>query len=348
MLKHNALMEGSQSEYTAGGRCVELWLQGLSYCFVDVLRSCGLEGREEEMGMFRGAQTYPSLDQPHLLVGQARGPIHAFPTYNRSVPQADHCLSHHLLRAERCGHGRLAGRILLRERCGGFCDSDKEQLPVGWRKKQAVATRWVLRAPTTLPLPPHCRGQPRPCLADGRRAGGPAHRLLDAGRLKGLGVAAEMVALALLSMLPHPLLRSCSSARAQWNATTCPRCCPQILAPAKVVIENTRGTMDAKERDSHLRAWGIKKVGAVANSWAGWSLLGAGGIMFVGQRVGWLEHVEGGAYVLHIARLSAQHTLPRLPATQWVGFGLSLLPFAGMLLVLSAERDERNVAGVRF
>lgn len=33
---------------------------------------------------------------------------------------------------------------------------------------------------------------------------------------------------------------------------------------------------------------------------------------------------------------------------QWVGFGLSMLPFAGMLLVLSAERDERNVAGVRF
>lgn len=36
--------------------------------------------------------------------------------------------------------------------------------------------------------------------------------------------------------------------------------------------------------------------------------------------------------------------LPR----QVVGFALSLLPFAGMLLVLSAERDERNVAGVKF
>lgn len=35
----------------------------------------------------------------------------------------------------------------------------------------------------------------------------------------------------------------------------------QILAPAKTVIENTRGTVDAKERESHLRAWGVKKVG---------------------------------------------------------------------------------------
>lgn len=34
----------------------------------------------------------------------------------------------------------------------------------------------------------------------------------------------------------------------------------QILAPAKTVIENTRGTVDAKERESHLRAWGVKKV----------------------------------------------------------------------------------------
>lgn len=33
---------------------------------------------------------------------------------------------------------------------------------------------------------------------------------------------------------------------------------------------------------------------------------------------------------------------------QYIGFALSLVPFAGMLLVLSAERDERNVAGVKF
>jgi hypothetical protein len=33
---------------------------------------------------------------------------------------------------------------------------------------------------------------------------------------------------------------------------------------------------------------------------------------------------------------------------QYIGFALALVPFAGMLLVLSAERDERNVAGVRF
>lgn len=33
---------------------------------------------------------------------------------------------------------------------------------------------------------------------------------------------------------------------------------------------------------------------------------------------------------------------------QYIGFALSLVPFAGMLLVLSAERDDRNVAGVKF
>lgn len=37
-----------------------------------------------------------------------------------------------------------------------------------------------------------------------------------------------------------------------------------------------------------------------------------------------------------------------LPLLQYIGFALSLVPFAGMLLVLSAERDERNVAGVKF
>jgi hypothetical protein len=45
------------------------------------------------------------------------------------------------------------------------------------------------------------------------------------------------------------------------------------------------------------------------------------------------------------------HNLYRLPAPillQYIGFALALVPFAGMLLVLSAERDERNVAGVRF
>lgn len=35
----------------------------------------------------------------------------------------------------------------------------------------------------------------------------------------------------------------------------------QILAPAKLVIENASATLDLKERESHLRAWGIKKVG---------------------------------------------------------------------------------------
>jgi len=30
---------------------------------------------------------------------------------------------------------------------------------------------------------------------------------------------------------------------------------------------------------------------------------------------------------------------------QGVGFALSLVPFVGLLLILSAERDERNVAG---
>ena len=39
---------------------------------------------------------------------------------------------------------------------------------------------------------------------------------------------------------------------------------------------------------------------------------------------------------------------PPTPSRPAVGFALSLLPFAGMLLVLSAERDERNVAGVKF
>lgn len=33
---------------------------------------------------------------------------------------------------------------------------------------------------------------------------------------------------------------------------------------------------------------------------------------------------------------------------QSVGFALSLLPFAGLLLVVSAGRDERNVGGVKF
>lgn len=67
-----------------------------------------------------------------------------------------------------------------------------------------------------------------------------------------------------------------------------------------------------------------------------------------------LEHTQGGFRNLVCPPRRPPYpwahrpTSPCLPAPQWVGFGLSLLPFAGMLLVLSAERDERNVAGVRF
>ena len=34
----------------------------------------------------------------------------------------------------------------------------------------------------------------------------------------------------------------------------------QILAPAKTVIENVGGSLDLKERESHLTAWGVKKA----------------------------------------------------------------------------------------
>lgn len=37
-----------------------------------------------------------------------------------------------------------------------------------------------------------------------------------------------------------------------------------------------------------------------------------------------------------------------VPQLQYIGFALTLVPFAGMLLVLSAERDERSVGGVKF
>lgn len=45
-----------------------------------------------------------------------------------------------------------------------------------------------------------------------------------------------------------------------------PRPAAQVLAPAKTVIENVGGSLDLKERESHLRAWGFKKA-----SRAGWS-----------------------------------------------------------------------------
>lgn len=64
-----------------------------------------------------------------------------------------------------------------------------------------------------------------------------------------------------------------------------------VLAPAKIAIDNSGGMSDLKERESNLRAWGVKK---------------------------------------------------------YIGFALTLVPFAGMLLVLSAERDERSVGGVKF
>lgn len=34
----------------------------------------------------------------------------------------------------------------------------------------------------------------------------------------------------------------------------------QVLAPAKLVIDNARAGLDLKERESHLRAWGLKKA----------------------------------------------------------------------------------------
>lgn len=45
---------------------------------------------------------------------------------------------------------------------------------------------------------------------------------------------------------------------------------------------------------------------------------------------------------------AAPRARPPARLLQYIGFALALVPFAGMLLVLSAERDERNVAGVRF
>lgn len=62
-----------------------------------------------------------------------------------------------------------------------------------------------------------------------------------------------------------------------------------VLGPAKVALENK--SLDVRQRESYLKAWGVKKS---------------------------------------------------------VGFALSLLPFAGLLLVVSAGRDERNVGGVKF
>lgn len=62
-----------------------------------------------------------------------------------------------------------------------------------------------------------------------------------------------------------------------------------VLGPAKVVLDN-KG-LDLRQRESYLKAWGVKKT---------------------------------------------------------VGFALSLLPFAGLLLVVSAGKDERTVGGVRF
>lgn len=33
-----------------------------------------------------------------------------------------------------------------------------------------------------------------------------------------------------------------------------------VLAPAKIAIDNSGGMSDLKERESNLRAWGVKKV----------------------------------------------------------------------------------------
>lgn len=52
----------------------------------------------------------------------------------------------------------------------------------------------------------------------------------------------------------------------------------QVLAPAKTVIENTGATLDLKERESHLWAWGVKKVSSL--------LLGSGAGRHAGSAAG--------------------------------------------------------------
>lgn len=71
-----------------------------------------------------------------------------------------------------------------------------------------------------------------------------------------------------------------------------------------------------------------------------------------GARGGWAEQAccgEAERALGFLQMLNSPAAVPH-PASslQYIGFALSLVPFAGMLLVLSAERDERNVAGVKF
>ena len=81
------------------------------------------------------------------------------------------------------------------------------------------------------------------------------------------------------------------------RAAGLPAACPQILAPAKTVIENVGGSLDLKERESHLTAWGVKKASAapaapVGSQPAGWEGRG-GALLFVTPL--WLPGGGGGA-----------------------------------------------------
>lgn len=134
---------------------------------------------------------------PHcaLLIGMCHLPA----PRTRSVPQDVHLLRHHLLRAERCGHGRLPGRLLLGERCVGCLHGPACTKPLRLVCYLAVPSSALdssqacmfpraefARPGHSVPMPPaNRRGQPRPRLADGLRAGRSAHRLLHAGGLRG-------------------------------------------------------------------------------------------------------------------------------------------------------------------
>jgi hypothetical protein len=50
-----------------------------------------------------------------------------------------------------------------------------------------------------------------------------------------------------------------------------------VLAPAKIAIDNSGGMSDLKERESNLRAWGVKKVRLAGGAWGLLWVLGSAG-----------------------------------------------------------------------